>query len=73
MYDVYETCPHCDCENHYKWNEEKGYVAICLNCGKEIMLCAECPLLIEDKCDWAETHHCSMYNNDKERLQPLND
>ena len=54
-----ETCPHCDCDNVFGNldPEEKGYIAICWNCGKKIFLCDAC-LHADDnperKCDWKE-------------------
>lgn len=54
-----ETCPYCECENVFgNWDpEEKGYIATCWNCGKEIFLCDAC-LHAEDNpgqvCDWKE-------------------
>lgn len=52
-----EVCPHCECESYFQyWDPvEKGYVAKCQHCGKEMMLCDAC-LHAEDnpyqKCDW---------------------
>ena len=62
-YEAVETCPHCDAENIYpNWNvNEKGYVAICNECGKEIMLCDECAHNEDglnsnySGCDWCKT------------------
>lgn len=54
-----ETCPNCDCDNVFSnWDpEEKGYIAVCWNCGKKIFLCDAC-LHAEDNperiCDWKE-------------------
>ena len=59
-YETIETCPHCDGENVYpRWDvNEKGFVAVCTNCGKEIFLCDEC-MHAEDNeymnCDWCHT------------------
>ena len=55
--EAVETCPNCEADNSYpNWNPEKqGYVAHCMECGAEIMLCDEC-LHADDnpekKCDW---------------------
>ena len=55
--EAVETCPCCGSENVYPdWQAEKqGYVAVCENCGVEIMLCNEC-LHADDnqarRCDW---------------------
>lgn len=46
--EVYEYCPHCDCEVALK-NEFK--VQICPECGKAIVPCNLCPLLAENKCN----------------------
>lgn len=62
-FEAIEPCPHCGEENVYPmWDvNEKGFVAICRQCGKEIMLCDEC-IHHEDGlnknscgCDWHET------------------
>ena len=45
--EVYEYCPHCDCEVALK-NEFK--VQICPECGKYIVPCNICPLLADGKC-----------------------
>lgn len=55
-----ETCPHCDSENVYpRWDvKEKGYIAICEHCGKEIFLCDECMHSDDNEhmdCNWCKT------------------
>jgi len=54
-----DVCPHCDCENHfYNWDTSvNGWIGICAECGKEIMLCDECLHAEDNKeqsCDWCE-------------------
>ena len=43
-FEAIEVCPHCGEENVYPmWDVDvKGFVAVCENCGKEILLCDEC-------------------------------
>ena len=59
-YEAVEMCPHCETENVYPMLdvEEKGFVAVCKTCGKEIFLCDEC-MHSEDNlcmnCDWRKT------------------
>lgn len=59
-FEVVEVCPHCGAENVYPmWDVNvNGYVAVCEDCGAEIMLCDEC-FHAEDNpnrfCDWCET------------------
>ena len=64
-FESVEICPYCGCENIYAmWDvNDKGFVAICKYCGKEIMLCDEC-IHNEDKrnenscaCDWHKTKY----------------
>lgn len=62
-FEAVEVCPHCGSENTYPmWDVDvKGFVAVCLHCGKEILLCDECihheDGLNEDccGCDWCDT------------------
>ena len=55
--EAVEVCPYCMSENVFSnWDVEKqGFIAICWQCGREIMLCDEC-LHAEDnrkrRCDW---------------------
>lgn len=57
MHEAVEVCPHCDTENVLEnWDvPEKGYIAICKGCGRQIFLCDEC-LHADDnrgmRCDW---------------------
>lgn len=66
-FEAVEVCPHCMSENVYpNWDvNEKGFVAKCNHCGKEIFLCDEC-IRHEDElnknscgcdwgCDWCKT------------------
>lgn len=62
-FEAVEICPHCMSENTYHmWDvNEKGFVAVCSCCGKEIFLCDEC-IHAEDGlnenscgCDWHKT------------------
>ena len=64
-FEAVEVCPYCGCENIYSmWDvNDKGFVAICKYCGKEILLCDEC-IHNEDKqnenscaCDWHKTKY----------------
>ena len=64
-FEAVEMCPHCESENVYpNWDvNEKGFVATCNNCGKEIFLCDEC-IHHEDGlnegccgCDWHKTEY----------------
>lgn len=63
--EAVEVCPHCETENIFaNWNTEtNGYVAICSDCGKEMMLCDLC-LHADDnpdhKCDWREENDMSV-------------
>lgn len=57
MTEAVEMCPYCESENTYpEWDVEKhGFVAVCKECGKEIMLCDECIHTDGNKaqqCDW---------------------
>ena len=52
-----EVCPHCEAENEYaNWNpDEKGFIAKCDNCGREIFLCDACMHHWDNpemRCDW---------------------
>lgn len=70
MIEAVEMCPHCMSENVYPdWDTEKsGFVAICKECGQEIMLCDECYHSDDNMaqiCDWCtisgehgEEGHC---------------
>lgn len=55
--EAVEWCPFCGTENSYPgWDTSKqGYVAVCKECGRQIMLCDEC-LHADDNlhgnCDW---------------------
>ena len=57
---IVEVCPHCESENaYYYWDvDTHGYIAKCLECGKEIFLCDAC-MHAEDNegmnCDWCAT------------------
>lgn len=72
MTEAVEMCPHCMGENVYPgWDVEKqGYIAKCLHCGHEIMLCDEC-LHADDnpaqKCDWEDNGKGGMCFRRKER------
>lgn len=52
FYDVYEVCPYCEEENHYKLSGKdiKEGIVVCKNCGKKIFLCSECI----GECDFKE-------------------
>ena len=55
-----EVCPHCESENWFPfWDvDEKGFVAVCENCGEEIFLCDACSHHEDNpevKCDWCCT------------------
>lgn len=55
-----EMCPYCMNEIFFpEWDVEKqGFVAVCTECGEEILLCDSC-LHADDnigrKCDWQKT------------------
>lgn len=62
-FEAVEICPDCGCENVYPmWDvNEKGFVAVCKYCGREIFLCDEC-IHAEDglndnacSCNWRKT------------------
>lgn len=51
MFEVTETCPHCEAENTMIWNTHMdGFKAFCPHCGEKMMLCSVCPYRME--CDW---------------------
>ena len=58
--EAVEACPYCEAENVYpNWDiKTQGYVAVCKECRRQIMLCDEC-LHADDnlmgRCDWRET------------------
>lgn len=55
---IAETCPYCDKEIIVHWDIEKdGYMVVCPNCGREIMLCSMC---YDDnvECDWYDKQGC---------------
>jgi len=60
-----EVCPHCECESFYShWDPvEKGYIAKCQHCGKEMMLCDACTHAEDNpnhKCDWHKENGMSV-------------
>lgn len=55
--EAVETCPFCGTENVYPNCEARriGYMEICRECGKKIMLCDECQHADDNPdgfCDW---------------------
>lgn len=62
-WEVVEPCPYCGHDNLWENLDPvaNGYVAVCQECGEEIMLCDEC-LHSDDnpdqKCDWQKCDGC---------------
>lgn len=73
--EAVEVCPHCERENVYpNWDvKTQSYVAICQECGKEIMLCDEC-LHADDnpgqKCNWCEEKGCFRHPKKDDAPKP---
>lgn len=69
---IIEWCTHCGYTVELKWDiEADGMGIYCPFCGKEVILCTECPDCKEKDCDWTINGGCRhhKYGNKNRNLR----